>query len=80
MNLGDDFTDLVERHHDLDIAAIGRRGPARHADYELIWRGVGYVMVGRTPALKGVRRAREPVMRFTTFIARNLLRRGVRTA
>ncbi len=48
MNLGDDFTDLVERHRDLDIAAIGR-GVLNESHYEAIWRGGGYVMVGQAP-------------------------------
>jgi ubiquinone/menaquinone biosynthesis C-methylase UbiE len=48
-HLGDDFNRLVERYHDLDVAAIGRRVlPDCH--YELIWQGVGYVLVGHTPA------------------------------
>ncbi|HMB04631.1 MAG TPA: methylase, partial [Isosphaeraceae bacterium] len=48
MNLGDEFTELVERHRDLDIAEIGRRVLAdRH--YEVIWRGGGYLMTGKAP-------------------------------
>lgn len=48
MNLGDPFTDLVERKRDLDVAAIGRR-VLPDSRYELVWRGVGYVLVGRVP-------------------------------
>jgi ubiquinone/menaquinone biosynthesis C-methylase UbiE len=48
MKLGDDFTDLVERHRDIDIAAIGQR-VLRDSRFEIIWRGGGYVMVGQAP-------------------------------
>jgi len=48
MNLGYAFTDLVERHKDIDIAAIGRR-VLRDSHYELIWARGGYVMVGQAP-------------------------------
>jgi ubiquinone/menaquinone biosynthesis C-methylase UbiE len=48
MNLGDAFTDLVERHRHLDIAAIGQR-VLQDSRYEVIWRGGGYVMVGQAP-------------------------------
>jgi ubiquinone/menaquinone biosynthesis C-methylase UbiE/uncharacterized protein YbaR (Trm112 family) len=48
MNLGYEFTDLVERHRDLDIAAIGRRVLA-DCHYEVIWRGGGYLMTGKSP-------------------------------
>jgi SAM-dependent methyltransferase len=48
MNLGYDFTDLVERHRHLDIAAIGRR-VLRDCHYETIWAGGGYLMVGQAP-------------------------------
>jgi SAM-dependent methyltransferase len=48
MNLGYAFTDLVERHRHLDIAAIGRR-VLRDCRYEVIWAGGGYVMVGQAP-------------------------------
>jgi SAM-dependent methyltransferase len=47
-NLGHAFCDLVERHHDLDIAAMGRR-VLRDSRYEAIWRGWGYLMVGQAP-------------------------------
>jgi ubiquinone/menaquinone biosynthesis C-methylase UbiE len=48
MHLGDEFTDIVERHRDLDVAAIGRKVLA-DCYYELIWQKVGYVMVGTVP-------------------------------
>jgi ubiquinone/menaquinone biosynthesis C-methylase UbiE len=48
MNLGDAFTDLVERHRDLDIAAMGRR-VLKDSRYQTIWRGGGYLMVGQAP-------------------------------
>jgi SAM-dependent methyltransferase len=48
MNLGYDFTDLVERHRHLDIAAIGAR-VLKNSRYELIWNREGYVMVGQAP-------------------------------
>jgi ubiquinone/menaquinone biosynthesis C-methylase UbiE len=48
MNLGYEFTDLVERHRDIDIAAIGKRVLV-DCDYQLIWAGGGYVMVGKAP-------------------------------
>jgi SAM-dependent methyltransferase len=48
MHLGDDFTDLVERHRNLDIASIGRR-VLLDSRYETIWRGGGYLMVGTAP-------------------------------
>ena len=49
MNLGDDFTDLVERHRKMDIAEIGRRVLV-DSHYQVIWRGGGYVMVGKARA------------------------------
>jgi hypothetical protein len=48
MHLGDSFTDMVERHRDLDIQAIAGR-VFKDFRYELVWRGVGYVLVGRAP-------------------------------
>jgi SAM-dependent methyltransferase len=48
MHLGDAFTDIVERHRDLDVAAIGRK-VLPDCRYELIWQKVGYVMVGTVP-------------------------------
>jgi hypothetical protein len=48
MSLGDDFAGLVERHRKIDIGGIGRRvlNDSRH---EIIWRGGGYLMVGKAP-------------------------------
>jgi ubiquinone/menaquinone biosynthesis C-methylase UbiE len=48
LNLGYEFTDLVERHKDLDIAAIGQR-VLSNSQYEVIWRGGGYLMTGKVP-------------------------------
>lgn len=48
LKLGDAFTDMVERHRDLDVAAIGER-VLPGSRYELVWRKVGYVLVGRAP-------------------------------
>jgi SAM-dependent methyltransferase len=48
LSMGDDFAGLVERHRNIDIAAIGRR-VLNDSRYEIIWRGGGYVMVGAAP-------------------------------
>lgn len=48
MNLGDAFTDLVERHRKMDVAAIGGR-VLKGCRYEVIWRKGGYLMVGQAP-------------------------------
>ena len=48
LRMGDAFADLVERHRNLDIAAIGRRVLA-DSRYELIWRGEGYLLTGAAP-------------------------------
>jgi ubiquinone/menaquinone biosynthesis C-methylase UbiE len=48
MNLGDAFTDLVERHRGIDIAAIGT-SVLTDCRYEVIWRRGGYLMVGSAP-------------------------------
>jgi ubiquinone/menaquinone biosynthesis C-methylase UbiE len=48
LNLGDDFTDMVERHRTLDVRAIAER-ILPGSRYERIWMGVGYVIVGRVP-------------------------------
>jgi ubiquinone/menaquinone biosynthesis C-methylase UbiE/uncharacterized protein YbaR (Trm112 family) len=48
MNLGDAFTDLVERNRHIDIAEIGRR-VLKDSEYQVIWRGGGYLMVGKAP-------------------------------
>jgi ubiquinone/menaquinone biosynthesis C-methylase UbiE len=47
-NLGPEFTAMVERYKSLDIAAIGRK-VLPDCRYELIWQGVGYVLVGTVP-------------------------------
>jgi ubiquinone/menaquinone biosynthesis C-methylase UbiE len=49
MNLGDSFTEMVERHRDLDVLALARR-VLPDAELVRIWQGVGYVLVGRAPA------------------------------
>jgi hypothetical protein len=48
MHLGDSFTDMVERHRDLDVQAIAGR-VLEDVRFETVWRGVGYVLVGRAP-------------------------------
>lgn len=48
MNLGDEFTEMVERLRKLDVEAIARR-VMPDCRYESIWRGVGYVIVGKVP-------------------------------
>ncbi|SIN90109.1 Methyltransferase domain-containing protein [Singulisphaera sp. GP187] len=48
MNLGDAFTDLVERNRHINIAEIGQR-VLKDSQYQVIWRGGGYVMVGQAP-------------------------------
>jgi hypothetical protein len=48
LSMGDDFAGLVERHRNLDIAAIGRR-VLNDCRYDVIWRGGGYLMVGAAP-------------------------------
>ncbi len=50
MSMGDDFAGLVERHRDIDIAAIGRR-VLNDSRYEVIWPkgGGGYLMTGTAP-------------------------------
>jgi ubiquinone/menaquinone biosynthesis C-methylase UbiE len=49
MHLGDSFTDMVERHRDLDVQAIAGR-VLGDFKFEKVWHGVGYVLVGRAPA------------------------------
>ena len=49
MHLGDSFTDMVERHRDLDVQAIAGR-VLKDLRYEKIWHGVGYVLVGQCTA------------------------------
>jgi SAM-dependent methyltransferase len=46
MSMGDDFAGLVERHRNLDIADIGRQ-VLNDSRYDVIWRGGGYLMVGK---------------------------------
>ena len=48
MHLGDPFTDMVERYRDLDVRAIAER-VLPGFEYHEVWRGVGYVLVGRVP-------------------------------
>src|SRR5262249_24114653 len=48
MNLGDAFTDLVERNRNIDIAKIGR-GVLKNCQYRSIWLWGGYLMVGQAP-------------------------------
>ena len=47
-HLGDDFNAIVDRLHDLDVAALGRR-VLPDSRYELVWQGVGYVLAGTAP-------------------------------
>lgn len=49
MNLGEPFTEIVETHRHMDVAAIGQT-VLPGCRYERIWRGVGYVLVGQAPA------------------------------
>ncbi len=48
MNLGDRFTDMVERHRDLDVRAVADR-VLPGFEYHEVWRGLGYVLVGKVP-------------------------------
>ena len=49
MHLGDRFTEMVERYRNLDIRSIaGRVLP--EVEYHEVWRGLGYVLVGRAPS------------------------------
>jgi ubiquinone/menaquinone biosynthesis C-methylase UbiE len=48
MHLGDAFTEMVERHRDLDIPAIAGR-VFNEFRFEPVWRGLGYVLVGEVP-------------------------------
>jgi ubiquinone/menaquinone biosynthesis C-methylase UbiE len=48
MHLGDSFTDMVERHRDLNIEKIAGR-VFKEFQLESVWLGVGYVLVGRAP-------------------------------
>jgi ubiquinone/menaquinone biosynthesis C-methylase UbiE len=49
MHLGDSFTEMVERHRNLDVKAIAGR-VFKDFHFEPVWWGVGYVLVGRAPA------------------------------
>jgi hypothetical protein len=49
MHLGDPFTEMVERHRNLDVLAIARR-VLPDAELIPVWRAVGYVVVGRALA------------------------------
>jgi ubiquinone/menaquinone biosynthesis C-methylase UbiE/uncharacterized protein YbaR (Trm112 family) len=49
MNLGDAFTDMVERHRKMDIPNIAGRVLA-DVQFIPIWHGFGYVLVGQAPA------------------------------
>jgi hypothetical protein len=46
MSMGDDFAGLLERHRHIDTAGIGRR-VLNDSRYDVIWRGGGYLMVGK---------------------------------
>jgi ubiquinone/menaquinone biosynthesis C-methylase UbiE len=48
MHLGDSFTDMVERYRGIDVRAIARR-VFPEVEYHEVWRGLGYVLVGRAP-------------------------------
>lgn len=48
MNLGDDFTRVVERYRTLDVKGIAEK-VLPGCRYERIWLGVGYVFVGKVP-------------------------------
>jgi ubiquinone/menaquinone biosynthesis C-methylase UbiE len=48
MHLGDPFTDMVERYRDMDVRAIAER-VLPGVEYHEVWRGLGYVLVGRVP-------------------------------
>lgn len=48
MNLGDAFTDMVERYRDLDVLALAKK-VIPDAEFLPVWRGLGYVLVGHAP-------------------------------
>jgi ubiquinone/menaquinone biosynthesis C-methylase UbiE len=48
MHLGDSFTEMVERHRDLDVKGIAGR-VFKEFQFKHVWWGVGYVLVGRAP-------------------------------
>ena len=45
MHLGDSFTEMVERHRNLDVPAVAAK-VLPDAEIIRIWQGVGYVLVG----------------------------------
>ncbi len=49
MHLGDSFTEMVERHRNLDVPAVAAK-VLPDAEFIRIWQGVGYVLVGHAPA------------------------------
>jgi ubiquinone/menaquinone biosynthesis C-methylase UbiE/DNA-directed RNA polymerase subunit RPC12/RpoP len=48
MHLGDPFTDMVERNRGFDVKVIAGR-VLKDFEFERVWWGVGYVLVGRAP-------------------------------
>lgn len=48
MHLGDRFTEMVERLSTLDVREVAAR-VLPGFEYHEVWRGVGYVLVGRVP-------------------------------
>jgi ubiquinone/menaquinone biosynthesis C-methylase UbiE len=48
MHLGDSFTDMVERLKSLNVREIAAR-VLPEVEYHEVWRGLGYVLVGRVP-------------------------------
>jgi ubiquinone/menaquinone biosynthesis C-methylase UbiE len=48
MSMGDEFSGVVDRHRNIDISAIGKR-VLKDCQYSVIWRGLGYKMVGQAP-------------------------------
>ncbi len=48
MHLGDSFTSMVEKYSDLNVQEIAGRVFADF-HFEMIWRGIGYVLVGQAP-------------------------------
>lgn len=48
MHLGDSFTSMVEKYSDMNIQEIAGR-VFKDFRFEMIWMGVGYVLVGQAP-------------------------------
>jgi ubiquinone/menaquinone biosynthesis C-methylase UbiE len=48
MHLGESFTEMVERYRELDVRSVARR-VLPDVEYHEVWRGLGYVLVGRAP-------------------------------